>query len=124
MAEGIRQGQCSTENPERVSGREDTLEGPGMKKWNKEPKLKAEATSEEGKENRQRHQTAITSGKQNNTRQDFQEDRRNGDRQAKSRIFRQDSKNERLDIVEGSTPSETRNEATSILRADHSRNFW
>lgn len=51
----------------------------GRHHWNKEPKLKTAAASEEGEGNRQRHQrmeqeTEATSGKQGNTLWGLQED--------------------------------------------------
>jgi hypothetical protein len=47
------------------------MEGPGMQQWNKGPRLKTTATSEEGVED---------------IWQDLEEDRRAGDRKANSRV--------------------------------------
>jgi hypothetical protein len=67
-----------------------------MQQLNKEPTLTEEMASEEREE----------------IRQDFQEKDRAGDREANCQIFRLDSKNEELDTVEESAPSETEKEIT------------
>jgi hypothetical protein len=82
--------------------------------------------SVEGEDNRQQHQrtkqkTEATSGKPENIR-DPRTNSRVGDREASSRIFRQDSKNERQDIVEGSAPSETKEETANSVKRWKCRN--
>jgi hypothetical protein len=60
--------------------------------WNKEPRLKTAAASEEGEDNQQQHQrmeqvTGVMSGKQNSAQQNLQEDCRAGGRKANSQYF-------------------------------------
>jgi hypothetical protein len=55
----------------KTDDRGKMTEGPGMQQWNKGPRRKTAATSEEGED----------------IRQDLQEDRRAGDRKANSRVF-------------------------------------
>jgi hypothetical protein len=61
--------------------------------------------------------TEATSGKQDNTRQDHQEHCRAGDRKINSRDFHYTGKNKRQDIVEGLTPSETKEQTAHRVRA-------
>jgi hypothetical protein len=75
---GARQGRCCTKNPERMNGWDETLEDPGLQKWNKEPRLKTGATSGKCED--------IVCGPRANSRA--------ADREANSRVFCQDSKNE------------------------------
>jgi hypothetical protein len=56
-------------------------------------------------------ETEATSGKQDNTQQDLEEDRRAGDRKEYSRDFHYTAKNESQNIVERSAPSETKESA-------------
>jgi hypothetical protein len=70
-------------------------------RWNKEPRFKGVATSEEGED----------------IQQDLWENHWAGDQEANSQIFCQDSRNECQDTVDGSAPSVTIKEATSSLRA-------
>jgi hypothetical protein len=63
------QGQGYTKYLERTDGRQDMMEGLGMQQWHKEPRCNPAATSEEGEDNRQRHQgtkhkTSAVTGKQ------------------------------------------------------------
>jgi hypothetical protein len=64
-----------------------------MHQWKEETRLKEASTCEEQREDIQ---------------QDLWENHGAGDREANSRIFRQDSENEGLDMVEGLAPSKTR----------------
>jgi uncharacterized cupin superfamily protein len=64
-----------------------------------------------------RHERAIMSGKQENTQQDLQEDRRAGGCKANSRDFHYTAENECQDILEGSAPSETKEESAHRVRA-------
>jgi hypothetical protein len=71
------QGQCCKGNPEKTDVWEEMPGETGKHHWNKKPKLKTAATSEEGEDNLQWHQKteqeiASTSGKQDNIRQDLQ----------------------------------------------------
>jgi hypothetical protein len=73
-----------------------------MQQWNNGPRLKGAAASR----------------KWEDIRQDLLEGSRARDGEAKNRAFSQDSKNEWLDSVEGSTPYETKEETTNdSLRA-------
>jgi hypothetical protein len=68
----------------------------------KDPRLRKATTSEEGED----------------IRQDLQGDPKAGDRKENSWVFRQNSKNEFQDIMEGSAPSETEEYTTNCrLRA-------
>jgi hypothetical protein len=49
-------GQCLKGNLEKTDVREETSGETGRHQWTKEPRLKKAATSEEGEDNRQRHQ--------------------------------------------------------------------
>jgi hypothetical protein len=70
----------------------------------------------------QRPKRAATSGKQENTQQDFQEGSRAGDREAKIRIF---TENECQHIVEWSGPLRNeRRDCTQSKSTGHSRQFW
>jgi hypothetical protein len=86
-------GDMTPENrrtPERTDVRDEKSGETGRHQWNKKLRLKEGSTS--------------------TTREDILQDLRENhprDRKANSRIFRQESKNERLYIVEESVPSET-----------------
>jgi hypothetical protein len=65
---GNGQGQCCTRNPERTDVQEETSGEIGRHQLHKEPRCKTAATSEDGDDNRHRHQrtkqeTGATSGK-------------------------------------------------------------
>jgi hypothetical protein len=65
-----------------------------------------------------RPKNAIISRKQENTQQDLPEDRRAEDREVNSLNFHYTAESECQDIVEGSAPSETKEEVTNCrLRA-------
>jgi hypothetical protein len=81
-----------------MNGGEETLQGLGMQRWNKEP----------------RPERAAASRKQKGIEQDHQEDFRTGVHEANSWIFCQDAGSKGLDIVEGSAPS--RMEKATALR--------
>jgi hypothetical protein len=81
--------------------REETSVETGKQHWNKGPRLKR----------------AVISEKLQDIQQDLQEDSRAADRKENSWIFRQDSKNECQDIVEGSAPSKTKKETAHGVRA-------
>jgi hypothetical protein len=78
-------GRCH--NGPTVEHRRQTTETPGTQQWNKGPRLDGAATSEEGED----------------IRQDLQEDRRAGGREASSRVFHRTAGSEHQDIVEGSS---------------------
>jgi hypothetical protein len=69
--QGQRKGQGCTKNPENMDVQEETLGKTGRHHWNKEPEL----------------MTRATSGKQDNTWQELQEDRRAVDCKANSRDY-------------------------------------
>jgi hypothetical protein len=99
VAQGTRQGQCDTIRKGQTDVREKASGATGMQQWHEGPRRNPAATSEEGDDNRQRHQkaelkTASTSGKQNDTQQDLQGDPRAEDREASSRDFQWVTKNE------------------------------
>jgi hypothetical protein len=104
-----RKGRCrlgtGTDNvargvPKRTDVREETTDATGSQQWNNVPRLKGAAASEEGEV----------------IRQDLQQDSITGSREASSWIFHRAAESEWLDIVEGSAPSETKENTTSILR--------
>jgi hypothetical protein len=72
------------------------MEGPGMQQWNKGPRRKTAATSEEG----------------GNIQQDLQKDCRAENRKTNSRVFNWAAGNEWPDIVEGPAPSEMKEETS------------
>jgi hypothetical protein len=93
-----RKGQGWAKNPERTDVRDETSDECERHHLNKEARLKEETTSQERED----------------TRQDLREYHRAGDLEANSRIFRQDSKNEELDLMEGSAASETEETARRV----------
>jgi hypothetical protein len=89
------------ENLEMSDVREEITDTSGRQKCNKGPRLKGATTSEGGED----------------IRQDFRENHRAGDREANSRVFCQDSKNECQNIVEEPATAQTKEETTHSLRA-------
>jgi hypothetical protein len=82
-----RPGTMLQGKPRKDDVREETSGETENHQWNKEPKLKTAAMSEEGEDSQQQHQRAeqemeSTSGKQDNTWQNLQEDHRVGGRKA------------------------------------------
>jgi hypothetical protein len=78
---GSRQGQGCTRNPERKDILDETSDETRRHQGNKEPSLKTAATSEEGDDNRQRHQsmkqeTGARSWEREDNRQDLRENHR------------------------------------------------
>jgi hypothetical protein len=86
---GTRPGQCCKRNPERTDVWDETSGESGRQHWNKDPRLKEVTVSEEWKD----------------IWEDFRENHHTGDCKVNSRIIYQTSKNEVLDIMEGSAPS-------------------
>jgi hypothetical protein len=98
-------GVRDTAIKDRRSNRDDGKSGPGTMLQG-EPRKDGRSGRDVG---RNRNATTalgtetervITSGKQENTQQDLQADRRAGDREANGQVFCQDSKNEYQNIVE------------------------
>jgi hypothetical protein len=109
-------------SPYRTDAREETTDAPGRQQRNKEPRTKGAAASEEGEDNRQRHQrmsqkTKAKSGKLEGIMRSATNSRVGG-REASSRDLLKTAENECQDTVEGSAPSETKKETiNNSLRA-------
>jgi hypothetical protein len=86
-------------------GREETVEGPRMQNWNKEPGHKTAATTQEG------------------IQQDPQEDPRTGDQETSSWDFQRVVDNQGLGIVEGSPPSKAVEEPLACLAQEESETW-
>jgi hypothetical protein len=89
--EKLDHGQCCKRIVKRMDVQEETGET-RRQYWNKEPRLKKTAMSEEGEDNQQWHQrmeqeTGATSMKQDSTLQDLQEDHRAGGCKVDSQDF-------------------------------------
>jgi hypothetical protein len=91
---GRRQGQ------ERMDIREEASSETERHQWNKGPRFKEGTTSEEGED----------------IREELRENHRAGDREANSRVFCQDSKNECQNIVEEGATAQTKEKTANSLR--------
>jgi hypothetical protein len=89
-------------NLERTDVREETSGATGIQQRHKEPSPKR----------------AITSGKQENTQQDVQADRRAGDHKANSLDFHQTAENQCQGIVERSASSEAKDKTAHRVGAE------
>jgi hypothetical protein len=98
MTEKADQGQCCKVNLKQMDVGEETLGATEMQQLHKEPRPKR----------------AITCGKQENTQQDLQADRRAGDHEVNSWVFCQDLKNECQNIVQDQATAQTKKDCTQL----------
>jgi hypothetical protein len=98
-------GQCSIEEPERTHVQKETMDRIAMQQRHRGRRTKTEDTKQNRNKGTRRN-TANASSDRKDARWDPREALQIAKREANSRIIDGVTKNEEMDLVEGSTPAE------------------